>query len=100
MLTAVLRALTRKLGLHIHSGLVGDAVLQFLVDAGALASGRSMTTGVSIGSPRLYYAISRPTFLFQPATATHDLQANSAIPRFVAINSLVEVNLLGQAFAE
>ncbi|KAK0359016.1 hypothetical protein LTR94_032976, partial [Friedmanniomyces endolithicus] len=45
---AVLRALTGRRGLRIHSGLIGDAVLD-LLKAGALAPGVSVQGGVAIG---------------------------------------------------
>ena len=58
--TAVLRALTRHRDIRIHSGLIGDAVLD-LADAGALASGCAITGGVAIGSQELYSAVSGPS---------------------------------------
>src|SRR3546814_21000512 len=45
---AVLRGLTDHRNLHIHSGLIGDAVLD-LLEAGALAADNPITTGVAIG---------------------------------------------------
>src|SRR3546814_6092366 len=54
---AVLRGLTDHRNLHIHSGLIGDAVLD-LLEAGALAADNPITAGVAIGSQRLYNAVS------------------------------------------
>ena len=96
---AVLSALTHRRGLRVHSGLVGDAVLD-LIDAGALADGASITTGVAIGSSALYAAIGSPKFSFQPVSYTHDPRVIGGIDTFVAINSAIEVDLFGQAFAE
>lgn len=96
---AVLRALTGRRGLRVHSGLIGDGILD-LLEADALAPGQSVTAGVAIGSPRLYAAIGGPCFAFQPVSVTHDLRTVAAIPRFVAINSAIEVDLFGQAYAE
>jgi acyl-CoA hydrolase len=70
---AVLLALADRRKLRIHSGLIGDAVLD-LIDAGALADGPSVTTGVAIGSPALYAAIRSPKFVFRPVSYTHDAQ--------------------------
>ena len=96
---AVLRALTRHRGLAIHSGLIGDAVLD-LADAGALRPGQSITGGVSIGSRRLYDRIADPIFAFHGPSITHDVTAIGRIDKFIAINSAIEVDLFGQAYAE
>jgi acyl-CoA hydrolase len=96
---AVLLALTDRRGLRIHSGLIGNAVLD-LIDAGALADGPSVTSGVAIGSPALYAAIESPKFVFRPVSYTHDAQVIAGIKDFVAINSAIEVDLFGQAYAE
>ena len=96
---AILRALTGRRELRIHSGLVGDEVVD-LLEAGALASGQSVTAGVAIGSRRLYRAIEGLEFAFLPAAVTHDRVIIAGIANFVAINSALEVDLLGQVFSE
>lgn len=96
---AVLRALTGRRNLRVHSGLIGDAVVD-LEEAGALASGAAVTAGVAIGSERLYRAISGPTYRFEPVAVTHDVATIGAIADFIAINSATEVDLFGQAYAE
>lgn len=97
--TAVLRALKEHRNLRIHSGLIGEAVVD-LETAGALAEGCAVTGGVAIGSRRLYDAISRPAYRFEPASHTHAPRIVAGIENFVAINSALEVDLLGQAYAE
>jgi acyl-CoA hydrolase len=97
--TAVLRALTGHRDIRIHSGLIGDAVLD-LADAGALASGCAVTGGVAIGSQRLYSAVSGPSFAFTPVSNTHGPRVVADIDRFVAVNSAIEVDLFGQVYAE
>jgi acyl-CoA hydrolase len=96
---AVLRALRDHRDLHVHSGLIGDAVLNLLA-AGALAPGVSIQGGVAIGSPELYAAIGGPAFSFKPVSYTHDPHIIGAIPDFVTINSALEVDLFGQAYGE
>jgi acyl-CoA hydrolase len=96
---AILRALTGRRDLRIHSGLVGDEVVD-LLEAGALAPGQAVTAGVAIGSRRLYAAIEGPEFAFLPAAVTHDRAIIAGIANFVAINSAIEVDLLGQVFSE
>ena len=94
-----LRALRDRKNLRIHSGLIGDAVVD-LEEAGALAPGAAITAGVAIGSDRLYRAIIGPAYRFAPVSVTHDARTIAALPGFVAINSALEVDLFGQAYAE
>lgn len=96
---AILRALTGRRGLRVHSGLVGDELVD-LLEAGALADGQAVTAGVAIGSRRLYEAIGGETFAFRPAAVTHNIAIIGEIPNFVAINSALEVDLFGQVYAE
>ena len=93
---AVLRALSGHRDLALHSGLVGDGVLD-LLESGALVSA---TVGTAIGSERLYRALDRPAIRFRPVSVTHGADVLAAIPNFVTINSAIEVDLFGQAFAE
>ncbi|HEU0222605.1 MAG TPA: acetyl-CoA hydrolase/transferase C-terminal domain-containing protein, partial [Paracoccaceae bacterium] len=86
-------------GLKIHSGLIGDSALD-LLEAGALAAGTPVTAGVAIGTRRLYDAIGGEAFRFRPVSYTHSLRVLSGIERLVTINSAIEVDLVGQAYAE
>jgi acyl-CoA hydrolase len=96
---AVLSALSDRRNLRLHTGLAGDGVLK-LLRAGALASGSSAVVGVAIGSHELYDAVEDPTFQFQPVSVTHGARHLAAIDGLVTINSALEVDLFGQAFAE
>jgi len=96
---AALRALKGHRGLRIHSGLIGDAVLD-LAEAGAFADGPVITAGVAIGTRRLYDAVGGAMFDFRPVSVTHSLDAIRVKPQFVTINSAIEIDLFGQAYAE
>lgn len=96
---AVLRALTGRRNLRVHSGLIVDEVVD-LLDAGALAEGSSVLAGVAIGSRRLYEAISGPAFEFRPVSVTHSVATIAAIPNFISINSALEIDLFGQVHSE
>lgn len=96
---AVLRGLTKKRGLAIHSGLIGDSTLE-LLQSGALRAEMPVTAGVAIGSQALYNAVSGPEFRFLPPSYTHDPDTLARIENFVTINSAIEVDLYGQAYAE
>jgi acyl-CoA hydrolase len=97
--TAALRALRTRRDLRIHSGLISEAVVD-LEQAGALASGVAVTGGVAIGSQRLYDAVGGPAYRFEPVAYTHSQRVISEIGNFVTINSALEVDLFGQAYAE
>lgn len=98
---AILHELTSAKGLRIHSGMVSDPILP-LLGGEALADGRgAITVGVAMGSPALYEAIARDERVrFAPVGFTHDIRTLAAIPRFIAINSIIEIDLFGQANAE
>jgi acyl-CoA hydrolase len=96
---AVLRGLTGKRDLALHSGLIGDSTLH-LLQAGALRADNPITAGVAIGTRRLYDAVSKPAFCFRPPSFTHDIAVTGQIGNFVTINSAIEVDLTGCAYAE
>jgi acyl-CoA hydrolase len=85
--------------LAIHSGLIGDSVVD-LHEAGALRSRDPITTGVAIGARRLYDAIGDKAFRFRPASYTHAPRVLTEIANLFTINSAVEIDLFGQAFSE
>jgi len=96
---AVLRGLTGKKNLAIHSGLIGDSTLN-LLQAGALRQDTPITAGVAIGTRRLYDALGDPAFRFKPPSYTHEIAIAGQLPAFVTINSAIEVDLNGCAYAE
>lgn len=95
---ACLRAASARRGLRIHSGLIGDWVLD-LLDAGALADA-PIVAGMALGSERLYREAASSRFSFRPASYTHSPLAMSALERFVTLNGALEVDLLGQVYSE
>ena len=97
--TAALRALKGRRNLKIHSGLIPEAVVD-LEDAGALAPGVSVTGGVAIGSRRLYDRVGGAAYRFHPVSYTHSPRVLAEIDNFVTLNSAMEVDLFGQAYAE
>lgn len=94
---AVLTELAGRKGLAIHSGIISDPVMGML-DADP---GLQVTTGVAVGTAALYTRLARETRVrFLPVSETHALARLAALPRFAAINSVLEVDLFGQANAE
>lgn len=96
---AILRALIDRRNLRVHSGLIGDAVLDLLV-GGAIKRGADVTAGVAIGTQRLYDALPDSGMRFRPVSVTHDAATIAALPAFVAINSVMAIDLFGQGYSE
>jgi acyl-CoA hydrolase len=96
---ACMRALSQKRGLRIHSGFVSDWAVD-LLEAGALAGDAPITTGLAIGTPRLYEAAAAQNFSFKPVSFTHSASVMAELRGFVTVNAALEVDLLGQAHAE
>ncbi len=104
---ATLAALRSHRQLKLHSGMVSDGLLG-LLQAGALAptsnrpgSQPPVCTGAALGSPALYAAMADAALVrFAPVSHTHAHATLAALPRLVAINSAIEVDLLGQVNCE
>ena len=94
---AVLPALKDHKGLAIHSGMVSDPLLDIL-------DGQTVDlirTGAVLGSPALAEQLSKdPRLMMTPVSLTHDGAILTALDRFFAVNSVIEVDLFGQANAE
>jgi 4-hydroxybutyrate CoA-transferase len=103
---AVLRALGGHRDLGIHGGLVADEVAD-LHEAGVITGARKtqdrgrMVATSAIGSERVYrWAADCAELEFAPVSYTHDLRVLAGLDHFVAINSVLAVDLCGQANAE
>lgn len=103
---AVLTGLTRHRDLGIHSGAIGDGVVN-LVERGVVTGARkSIDKGVTVagfimGTPRTFDRLHRnPSFALRETTYTHAANVLAAQHRFVAVNSAIEVDLTGQVNAE
>ena len=103
---AVLASLKGRRELGLHGGLVSDEVAE-LHAAGVLTGAckshdpGAMVCTAALGSARVYDWAGRcPDLRFAPVSYTHDIRVIGQIDRFVAINSVVSVDLSGQANAE
>ncbi|MEI8299637.1 MAG: acetyl-CoA hydrolase/transferase C-terminal domain-containing protein [Pseudomonadota bacterium] len=103
---AILRLLLDRRDLGIHSGMVGDSLVD-LVEAGVLTNAcKPIDTGVSItgsliGSRRLFDFCNRNPNIGMRSTAyTHNAAVLARLPKLVTINSALEVDLTGQVNAE
>lgn len=103
---AVLAALTDKRDLGIHTGIMGDRVVD-LVEAGVVTNrlkevdpGRTVTATLA-GTERLYrWADRNETVEVRSPGHTHDVATLIRFGQFRAINSALEIDLTGQVNAE
>jgi acyl-CoA hydrolase len=98
---AVLQTLTDRKNLTVRSGMIIDPALT-LIDCGAIMdTPDAIVTGIALGRADLIARMSAsPNVRFAPVSETHNHDVLSAIPRFTAINSALELDLFGQANAE
>ena len=103
---AILRLLQDRRDLGVHSGMIGDGLVD-LVEAGVLTNARKSIdpgvsiTGALIGTRRLYdFAARNPKIGMRSSGYTHNEAVLSRLTRLVTINSAIEVDLTGQVNAE
>jgi acyl-CoA hydrolase len=94
---AVLQLLGDRKRLRIHSGSVGDGVIE-LMDRGVVGA---VDGGTLMGTRKLFeHARENPRLRLRSIEYTHNPRVLGAIERFVAINSAIEVDTTGQVNAE
>jgi acyl-CoA hydrolase len=93
----VCAALQGKKALKIHSGTIGDGVVD-LMRSGTIDQ---VVCGQFIGTRKLFdFGRENPAIRVRSIEYTHDPRVLGALQKFVAINSAVEVDLTGQVNAE
>lgn len=104
--SAVLAALKDHRHLGVHSGMLTDAMHR-LIRSGAIDHSRKprgsqkAVVGCVYGSEALYrFAHLNPAVALRDPGYTHDAAFIAGLPDFVAINSAIEVDLIGQMNAE
>jgi acyl-CoA hydrolase len=102
----ILRLLHDRRDLGVHSGMLGDGLVD-LVEAGAVTNARKRidrgvsVTGALIGTRRLYeFAHRNPQIRMCATSYTHDAGVLARLDKLVTINSALEVDLTGQVNAE
>ena len=103
---AILRQLGDRKDLGVHSGMLGDGLVD-LIQAGVITNARKeidagiTINGALIGTKRLYDFCNRnPAVKMTPTSYTHDAAVLGQLSRLVTINSALEVDLTGQVNAE
>lgn len=103
---AVLAALADRRDLGMHSGSLGDGIVD-LMQRGVITNARKPIDkgktigGVLLGTRKLFNFVDRnPAVELRTSDHTHGAAVLAQLPAFVAINSAVEVDLTGQVNAE
>ncbi len=103
---AILGGLADRRELGVHSGAIGDSMVD-LMQQGVVTNGRKRVdpgvtvTGVLFGTDRLYrFAHENGAIAVRPPSHTHDPRVFAQLDDFVAVNSAIEVDLTGQVNAE
>ena len=103
---AVMTLLADRRDLGIHSGMLGDSVVE-LIERGAVTNAHKgldpgvTISGVLFGTERLYrFAHRNPAIRLCPTHYTHGIATLAKLQRLVSINSALEVDLTGQVNAE
>lgn len=103
---AILRLLRDRRDLGVHSGMIGDGLVD-LTEAGVITNALKpidpgvSITGALIGTRRLYdFANRNPKIGMRSSPYTHSEATLSRLTRLVTINSAIEVDLTGQVNAE
>jgi acyl-CoA hydrolase len=103
---AILRLLHDRKDLGVHSGMLGDGLVD-LFEAGVITNARKeidpgiTINGALIGTRRLYdWAHRNKAIRMCPTSYTHDAGVMGKLSRLVTINSAMEVDLTGQVNAE
>lgn len=98
--SAVLAALHGHRGLVCHGGLISDGMIA-LCERGVLDPASPMVCTSVIGTRDIYdWVRDRADVHLFPVSHTHGISVMADIERFVAINSVLAVDLTGQANAE
>lgn len=102
----VLSALSGHRELGIHSGVIGDGLVE-LISAGIVTNaakgrdtGLTVTNAIYGGALARAHAHANPAVRVRPARDTHSHHVLGALNRLFAINSGLEVDLAGQVNAE
>jgi len=103
---AILAALADRRDLGVHSGSLGDGVVD-LMRRGVISNARKPIDagktigGVLLGTRKLFDFVDRNAAVeLRSSDYTHGARVLAQLPNFVAINSAVEVDLTGQVNAE
>jgi acyl-CoA hydrolase len=103
---AIMRFVGDRRDLGVHTGMIGDSLVD-LIEAGTVTNAlKPIDTGISIstsliGTRRTYqFAHRNPAIALRNSAYTHNTGLMAYLPKLVTVNSAIEVDLTGQVNAE
>lgn len=103
---AVLRAVSDRRDLGVHTGMVGETILEMMRDGVITGARKPLDTGLAVtgsilgGAAALELAAKEPDLRLRSVEHLNAQPTISALDDFVCVNACVEVDLLGQVNAE
>lgn len=103
---AVLRAVADRRDLGIHTGMVGETILEMMRDGVVTGARKPVDTGLTAtgsilgGAAAVALAAEQPALRLRSVEHVNAGAVIAAIDDFVCVNSAIEVDLLGQVNAE
>lgn len=103
---AVLQAVADRRDLGVHTGMVGETILEMTRDGVVTNARKPVDTGLTVtgsilgGAAAVELAAKEPRLRLRSVEYTNASSVISAIDDFVGVNSAIEVDLLGQVNAE
>ena len=103
---AVLRAVADRRDLGVHTGMVGETILEMMRDGVITGARKPLDTGLTVtgsilGGPAAVALAGKSSELrLRSVEYLNDFRTISALDDFVCVNSAIEVDLLGQVNAE
>ena len=103
---AVLRAVADRRDLGVHSGMVGDTMLEMMRDGVITNRHKAVDTGLTVAgsvlgsSLAVKLAAAEENLRIVSVAQTHDPARIQALSDFVCVNSALEVDLFGQVNSE
>jgi acyl-CoA hydrolase len=103
---AVLQAVAGRRDLGVHTGMVGETILELMSEGVVTNACKGIDTGVTVagsilgGARAVALAAAQPHLQLRSVNYTNSADVIARIDNFVSINSAIEVDLLGQINAE
>lgn len=100
---AVLEALkdAKRYDVGYHAGMISDGILDWFDEGGFGQKTSGLSTGVALGTHGFYDRLSRAVGIrYMPVNKTHALSVLEKIPYLTAVNSVLQIDLTGQANGE
>jgi acyl-CoA hydrolase len=103
---AVLNAAPAYRDLGVHTGMVGETILELMRDGVITNARKPIDTGLTVtgsilgGSAAIALAAEQPGLVMRSVDHTHSASVIAGLDKFLSVNSAIEIDLLGQVNAE